>query len=70
MKLKDVILLIITTVAFAYMAGFVFILSVIDIRNTLTCALWCVCGIWLFLFFYANMRDDIHDRRKGNRKIR
>lgn len=70
MKFKDVILVIITTVTFAYMAGFVFILSIFDIRNTVTCAIWCLCGIWLLLFIYANIRDDVHGRRKGNRKNR
>lgn len=70
MKFKDVILVIVATVTFAYVVGFVFILSIFDIRTPLTCAIWCLSAMWLLLFIYANIRDDIHDRRKGNRKIR
>lgn len=66
-NIKNFILIGVTTLAFFYMVSFVFILSIIDVRNTLTSVIWCLCGIWLSVFLYANIKDDSNERRKGNK---
>lgn len=56
-NIKNSILISITMLAFFYMVSFVFITGIIDIRNTLTSIIWCVCGIWIATFFYVNIKE-------------
>lgn len=57
MKTKDFILIIITTLAFFYMVGYVFMIPIFRNSSVLGWIRWCVCGLWIATFFYANVRD-------------
>ena len=61
--MKNIILMIITTLAFSYIIGYVFMMALFT-GTFLGHAIWCVCGIWLALFVLANTEEERHEDYK------
>lgn len=62
MKIKDIILISITGLAFMYMLGFFYFIPYLDSNHLLKGGMiWCLCGIWLATFFYANLEERHED---------
>lgn len=58
MKIKDYILISITTLAFLYMVGYIFLIPIFRNSSIGGWVVWCLCGIWILTFMLANYVDN------------